>query len=404
LNLDCPGCRSRLKLDPAKLPAGATTAVCPKCRTRILLPGTAPGGTITIQCSHCSARLKVKVTRLKPEVSQSKCPKCAKPVSLPAAPPGEATAAMTRRLDPRDLGLVLGREEAPSGQRPEAAEPQAAAPISVDQSFSESSTDLSRLIDEKIEGLGMDTVPTASAPPAAPPAPPEIAPVHPAASSSEHPIQEPISVEEPSEAAELSVSLPPPSAPDLGAAKPHQPVTDSRPSASGARRISSGSRPARRPVPTFGRTAPKPGGAPVPPLMIGGVIGGAVLGGLTAAAFWWGRIPTVFLPTLPEAIASAVGPNVGFVLLSVVLTAAGVLLGGLAFRPSGTEESAAQGRSRISVFHCFTGAALLGLLGGAVLTVIGGGFQILPALAWAVELALAGLLAGVIARLLAGRS
>ena len=71
---------------------------------------------------------------------------------------------MTRRLDPRDLGLVLGGEESASGQRPAAVEPKAAAPISVDQSLGESSADLSRLIDEKIEGLGTDTVPTASAP------------------------------------------------------------------------------------------------------------------------------------------------------------------------------------------------------------------------------------------------
>ncbi len=413
------------------MPAGATTAVCPKCRTRILLPGTAPGGTITIQCSHCSARLRVKVDRLKPEVSESKCPKCSKPVSLPAAPPGEATAAMTRRLDPRELGLVLGGTEAPSGKRPAAAVPRAAGPISVDQSLGESAADLSRLIDEKVEGLGMDTVPTASAPPAAPPAPPGPALTPPAALSAkppvrepveetlgaapaapppaptpvaEEPVDEPIKVGESSEAAELSVSLPPPSATDAGKAEPARAARDSRPSASDRRRIPSGSRPAPPPVPTFRQPTPRRGGAPVAPLLLGGLIGGAALGGATAAAFWWGGIPETFLPTLPETIASAVGPSVGFVILSVVLTAVGTLLGGLASRPAATEESAARGRARVSVFHCFGGAALLGLLGGAMLTVIGGGFQVLPALAWAVELALAGLLAGILARLLAGRS
>jgi hypothetical protein len=325
---------------------------------------------------------------------------------------------MTRRLDPRDLGLVLGGEKSASGQRPAALEPKAAAPISVDQSLGESSADLSRLIDEKIEGLGTDTVPTASAPPEPAPPPPEPpveepvpveSPSEAAAPAPPPPppapsVEEPIPVGEPSEAAELSVSLPPPSAPDSRPAEPPAPATDPRRSSSGARRISSGSRPAPPLAPTFGQTAPAPGGVPVSPLLIGGVIGGAVLGGLTAAAFWWGRIPEVFLPTLPEAITSTLGPNVGFVLLSVVLAAAGALLGGLAFRPGGTEEIAAGRSARISVFHCFLGAALLGLVGGAALTTIGGGFQILPALAWAVELALAGLLAGVIARLLAGRA
>lgn len=209
---------------------------------------------------------------------------------------------------------------------------------------------------------------------------------------------------EPSEAPELSVSLPPPSAPDQGKVEPPRAARDSRPSASGSRRVSSGSRPAPPPPPTFRQPVPRAGGTPVAPLLLGGLIGGAALGGAAAAASWWGGIPDAFLPTLPEMIASAVGPSVGFVLVSVVLTAVGTLLGGLTSRPAAKEGDAAGKRIRVSVFNCFGGAALLGLLGGAVLTVIGGGFQLLPALAWAVVMALAGLLAGLLARLFAGRS
>ena len=76
MTLDCPGCKSKLKLDPAKLPPGASAAVCPKCRTKILLPGTAGVEDISVQCGRCSTRLKVKVAKLKPTASRSKCPKC----------------------------------------------------------------------------------------------------------------------------------------------------------------------------------------------------------------------------------------------------------------------------------------------------------------------------------------
>jgi len=113
-----------------------------------------------------------------------------------------------------------------------------------------------------------------------------------------------------------------------------------------------------------------------------------------------GWVPAELLPALPEPIASMLGPNLGGVILAAVLTTVGVLLGGTVQPGAGPRGR----RSPVSITGCVLGAALLGLLGGIILTLAGSGaLPLWPALVGAVELGLAGLLAGGVGRLLSGR-
>jgi hypothetical protein len=405
VTLDCPGCQSKLKLDPGKLPAGATTAVCPKCKTRILLPGIPPDGSITVQCARCSARLKVIVARLKPGVSKSKCPKCGQSVDLPAAPPGaaaapppspapssEAAAAMTRRLDPREMGLVLGGgTPTETGGGEEQMDASASAPISVDApvpgSLERSSEDLSKLIDEKVDGLAASTVPRAQAP-AADAGPEGKAAAEPSAPE----IQITRSQTQEPRPDILSRRSPPPS--DTG--------RQVRPGASSSGARSSAARPGKAPSggftsPLLGDASPSaPSSSPFMPLLIGGLVSGSAVGGVGAAL--WSYIPSGFLPVLPETVSAALGARLGAVVVTLLLTVIGALLGGIALPPPG-----ASGGSAISIFRCAVATGMLGLLAGVLLTVLAGGFDPMPTLTWTANLAIAGILTGLIARALSGR-
>ena len=385
MTLDCPGCRSRLKIDPAKLPAGATTAVCPKCKTRILLPKAAAAGELTVQCRSCSARLKVSVAKLKPTVTRSTCPKCGQPVELPAAPPEasrpaverQAAAhrapapqqaphqeAMTRRLDARELGMLLGTGPGREGGGSPAA---SAAPIQLGEPMEQSADDLSQLIDERVDALE-DTGPTRAqasrvAPPASrPPAPPAGRPAAPPSPGAERLQEEAAQREAPSDAAVRR---------------------------SGPGRSSSGS----RPTPEFGSIAAGSGKPPSSAslLMVGGGISGSLVG--AALLFLGSSLPDGLRPSAPEALGQALGAGLATLLLTMVLSALGGLLGSVALPPQG--ESAG-----VSVFRCTVATTLLGLLAGVLFSLLSGPFQIKAVAGWTGALALAGILTGILGSIL----
>jgi len=375
LNLDCPGCKSRLKVDQAKLPPGATTAICPKCRTKILLPGAGQAaGDISIQCPACSSRLRVNVSRLKPGISQSKCPKCGGVISLPAAPASQPApempfSAQTRRLDPREIGGMLAAGGA-----------AAATPIAVEEVSEHSDLDLGKLIEQKLDRLGTgDSGKQAAVARAMNPPPEAAAPV----GMAEPPIRG-------------SVARP---------AAPEMPRRISDPGS----RISPGD-PQRRISDAGAR--PAPGGEPDLPairaasggmshMLFAGAVGGAIVGVLLAVAGPF--FPAMLVPHVPEALASLAGQRASLVLVMAGLSVAAALFAGMA-RPAGSAGSgagAAVEATGVSIFRCAVAAGLMGLLAGVGVSLAAGGFEIVTTLAWTVWSAGAGLITAPIARLFA---
>ncbi len=410
MNLDCPGCRSRLKLDPSKLPPGATAAVCPKCRTKILLPGTASTAEISVQCSRCASRLKVKVARLRQTPSKSKCPKCGNAVDLPAAPsaggsrssatqipgasppakppqpPGVDRSAMTRRLDAREMGMLM------QGQGAQAPDALPSAPISLEDppsgAFESSSSDLGRLIDEKVDALGE----LGEAPP----------PQSPRFGES--------SVED--LAIELSRSGEPmpdasPEHHESGArisagprAVAEAPAPPGAPPAGRRAGSSSGS----RAIPTFSAVAgaaPRAASGPGAfPFVLGGIIGGSLV---AAGLILGGRfLPSGFVPPVPEPISVLTRESLGLLGLLIFLSALSGLFASFALPPAGEGKE-----GRISIFRCAVAAGLVGLLAGVGIALIRGGADLtsmsLPAATWTAALVLSGLLTGLVARVFSGR-
>lgn len=425
MTLDCPGCHSRLKLDPARLPPGASAAVCPKCRTRILLPGTADTAEISVQCAHCSARLKVKVAKLKPTAIKSRCPKCGGQVDLPAAPaspaggraarmpaadaskpsgrpsapvragagsaarrePAAAQAAQaaaesakTRRMDAKEMAMLMsGHASAGS-----AGGPEPPAPISLGEpgaaTRESSATDLSRLIDEKVDALG-DAAPAPPAPRAGEP------------SVEDLPLEMPAVEEPPPEKpapppAIANLPEPPRSEhapPRAKAAAPRKPAVESR-------------------APTFSSVMPaerradrSPG---VLPTLLGGIVGGVIVWG----ALFLGRdyLPEGYAPPVLDVVSRIVGgDNFGLLALLILLAGLSGLLAGLATPPAG------ESGTRISVFRCTVAAGMVGLLAGVGISLIRGGGDLatiaMPTASWTIALVVAGLLTGAVAKIFAPR-
>jgi len=387
LTLDCPGCQSRLKLDPSKLPAGATTAVCPKCKTRVLLPTAAAAGEITVQCASCSARLKVAVAKLRPAPSKSKCPKCGQSVDLPAAPPAGASPrsgappqagasrsqasqspvtqmisrprpqeappqqqeAMTRRLDPREIGMVIGAGAGGTG-----ATSSSAAPIPIGDSTDHSVDDLSQLIDEKVNALE-DTGPSRAQKP-------------PAASA---PAAKPGSPEPAATPAPRSQAAPA--------------ASDATARRSAVAKSSSGARQA----PEFGAIAAGSAKSSSPAKMLGllGAISGALVGG--ALVFLSGSLPEPVRLVPPDAVTQIMGPFLAPLIVVVILSAVGGLLGGVAVPPEGQSAG-------VSLFRCTVASALLGLLAGVVFTLMAGPFEIMAVAGWTGALLVSGILTGIL--------
>jgi len=397
LNLDCPGCRARLKLDPAKLPPGATTAVCPKCKTRILLQGATPAsGDISVSCASCSARLRVNVARLKPAPSQSKCPKCGKPVTLPAASsvaPAAAPAAAsvqslsaaTRRLDPRELGVMLGTIS--TGAVP-GMTAQVSSPIAVEEVLGQSDVDLGKLIDQKVDGLGKD----ASGRQRAVPPPPAFA-----------------NSVDAVESIPLATRQAPSGAPSRdfqGAVPPAGPRETSEPprraSEAGSRQAADlprkGSESGARPAP---RGDVGPAGSRTIPLLAAGVVGGAIVSAILSVA--GGVVPEMLVPRAPDPLISVLGEKLSLVLLMVVLAALASVLSGMARPPAGVDGSESAARTGISVFRSAVAAGLMGLIAGIGISLTRGGFDLVVTLTWTLGMALCGFAAAPVAALLTRR-
>lgn len=405
MNLECPGCHSRLRLDPAKLPPGATTAVCPKCRTKIPIAGAAPAtGDVSVQCGTCGARLKVNMNRLKPGVTQSRCPKCGGSVSLPAAPPAQPASppevnaptalpvsAQTRRLDAREMGLILGARPAGSSEPASSA-----APIALDPPLEQNDVDLGRLIDRSVEGLGStpDQGSLAATSPDARSARPERENVQgkePSGSTPQPGTPPPIPAEGPVHGPELSMS---------GLRE-----RAARSAESGPRlRPESG----QRPVPRFDRAlgaglptaAPRRSGSMR--LLAAGVLSGSIVGGVVALAA--GMLPAEFLPPVPAILQSLGGARLGGLILTVVLAALGAFLGGMASPPApSTDEETAPPAKGASAFRCTVASALLGLIAGIGITISGGGLDVIGTLSWTIALLAAGLLTALFANTITAR-
>lgn len=409
MNLDCPGCKSRLKLDPARLPPGATTAVCPKCRTRILLPGAAPvSSDISVQCPACSARLKVNVSRLKPGVSQSKCPKCGGAVALPAAPvppPSQAppapdsmpVSAKTRRLDPREIGMMLGAGKQVGGEGPSSQ----GVPIAVDEVLEHSDFDLGRLIEQKVEGLGKDASGKQAAVP--PPQAAAIA-VAPGRAESTAPLPPAPPSTDPAKAAS-GAGASPNRSDRSGAGDLPRKTSDSGSRVSAGeppRRVSdSGSRASPRVEPQAAhRELARPIGPA--PLVASGMAGGAIVSGVLALAGSF--FPEFLVPRAPDLLISVLGDKLSLVLITVALAGMAGLLGGKARPPLvSPEEGETAATPGISVFRCAVAAGLMGLLAGVAISLIQGGFDIVVTLQWTLCVAAAGLLAAPILSFLARR-
>ena len=370
MNLECPGCRSRLKVDPSKLPAGATAAVCPRCRTKILLPGSAsPGGEISVQCSHCSARLKVNVARLKPGLSESRCPKCGGTVALPAAPQAAPTrpsgsppaSEMTRRIDPREIGQILG----PTGAGRAAAPSSGAPPLSIEERFDGSDLDLGRLIDSKVEKLGEES---GSREAVKPPAPPPEAP-----------------------------PPPPPPAPSAQSAPARAAQDASRSSASGSR-----PRPASLSAPSFSAVSRRPRSASRE-FLLAGAVGGAAAGA-AMAALGDALMGETLAARVPSWVTSSLGARLGGVLMTIVLSALGTWIAGVVAAPRRSTASQGEGPRAASFARITLVCGIIGLLVGAAswFSTPGGGVN--TVLGWTRDLLLSGLLAAFVARALGARS
>jgi predicted Zn finger-like uncharacterized protein len=453
LILECPGCKSRLKIDPAKLPSGAGAAVCPKCKSRVLLPGTTATEHLTVQCKSCSARLKVNISRLKPIPSKSKCPKCSSAVELPAAPPGARPVAPpppapaaeppeqeahTRQLDARELGMLLnppagGVPGQPGQSAPELSSPSgsSATPIRMDQgsqkagTFEQSAPDLSALIDEKVnalDGTPSEGSPAISQAPATvqPQAP---APMPSASASGDSMMPGASSPEIAVDLGEQTTVPPPdrseglPSASDasspaaipMASPKPAvaRSVSGSRAvagSGSAARRRSQsgprGSSISRSSGPNLGAAIRAGSGkksSPATVLLIGGVVSGSLIG--VAILFLAPMLPPAFRPGMPEAITGALGSALTVVLFTVALSALGGLLGGIALPPAEDERSG----SRISVFRCTVATTMLGILAGVGFALVPGPFDIMQVISWSAAFLLAGVITSLIGMLLGKR-
>ncbi len=426
MNLDCPGCRSRLKLDPSKLPPGATAAVCPKCRTKILLPGTASTAEISVQCSRCASRLKVKVSKLKQTPSKSKCPKCGNIVDLPAAPasagaggaatqilrppagpapgrpgappPGVDRSAMTRRLDAREMGVLM------QGQGAQGGDPAQSAPISLDEppagTFESSTSDLGRLIDEKVEGLGeQGEAPPAPARRIGEPSVEDLDIELPPASGARFARSGAGAAPGPADRAPRSAPAGAPAAPPV---RTDDRLAEQAAAPAGARRPGSGS--GNRAIPTFSAiasAAPAPGSGPGAfPFVLGGIIGGSLV---AAGLILGGRfLPEGFVPPVPEPVAALTRESLGLLALLILLSAISGLLTSFALPPAGEG-----GEKRVSISRCAIAAGLVGLLAGVGISLIRGGSDLatmsLPTATWTAALVLSGLLTGLVARIFSSR-
>jgi len=405
LNLDCPGCKSRLKIDSAKLPPGATTAVCPKCRTKILLPGAAPSSSdISVQCPACSARLKVNVSRLKPGVSQSKCPKCGGAVTLPAAPaarppaPEVPASAQTRRLDPREMGMMLGASGSSATASGSAG---GSAPIAVEEVTEQSDLDLGRLIDQKVNRLGGESQgrPVPQSRPLRDPGP-------------RQETTQPTSAKRLSPDEMPSIPLASPAAGRPSAPGGEAPPPPPRPRESGVRSApgeaarkgsDAGSHPAPKVQGEAASAAPPRESSGAVPMLIGGIVAGAILG--LTLAFAGGFFPAVAIPHVPEALASvAGGEKLPLVIVVIVLSGLAGLFGGRAKPPAlgssiGDSEARTTGGG-VSVFRCIVAAGLMGLIAGIAFSLAEGGFNLVLTLGWTLWMALSGLLTAPLASIL----
>jgi hypothetical protein len=422
LNLECPGCHAHLKLDPAKLPPGAATAVCPKCRAKIPIPGAPAAADVSVQCGSCGARLKVNVARLKAGVSQSKCPKCGGVVALPAAPGAElrpapvpAASAQTRRLDAREMALLLGGG-GPAGAAPAGA-PPAATPIAVEAPQESGDVDLGRLIEEKVESLTPPKVPRFVPPPATPPPRPAAAPAKPAEAPPPRVVGEPPAARPepaPIPLASSQPAHPPPEGPGRAPAGPLSlPGAVEGPELSlsalreraqrsaaekAAARSDSGARPAPRLEQALGVSYTRPRRT-APTYFLAGVIAGAVVGGVLAATE--ALLPEFLRATTPEALAAMAGPRVAFVIAMIALSGGGAFLGGIAAPPERSEPGRA---GSVSVFRVTVASGLVGLLAGIAFSLARGPFDLVGALLWLVLLSAAGLLAAPVASALLRRA
>jgi hypothetical protein len=303
---------------------------------------------------------------------------------------------MTRRLDPREMGILMREQAGAAG----AGDPS--SPIRMDDTGAggpeKSGADLGRLIDEKVDALGATTTP---APPQAPSPKGEPSVI-------DMPIEMPPVEPEPSEAAgpapEIGLDAqhrpPPAPSPQPGAA------ADSAARRSGHRDPRSSS--ASRSAPTFrsaisGRTAERATGSR--PGLFPFVLGGAVGGSLVSAGLILGKdvLPRELLPRVPEAISTLTsGESLALVAIMIILSPIAGVLACLALPPSG-----GNGRAGASLFRSTVAAGLVGLLAGVGVAMITGGSDVasmgLITLSWTLSLIVAGLVTGLVARIFASR-
>jgi hypothetical protein len=341
----------------------------------------------------------VNVSRLKNGVSQSKCPKCGGAVTLPSAPakapaqaaPEAPVSAQTRRLDPREIGSMLGAGDSSRSQP---------LPIAVEEVAERSDPDLGRLIEQKVDGLGDETsgkqkvlaaAPAAAVSASAPrmeplplpsrPAPPSLEPI----ALAREPVQAPERMER------------------SAAGDPSRRISGSgsRSAAGGASRRISEPDTRLAPGPDSGIDAPaSAAGAGPLTILIAGVVGGAIVSGALLLA--GSALPSMLVPRPPGILISVLGDKLSLVIVTIALAGAAGLFGGAARPPAATEGEAAGARG-VSVFRCAVAAGLLGLIAGVLTSLLQGGFDIVVTLVWTVSLALCGLVTAPIASLLSRR-
>jgi hypothetical protein len=288
-------------------------------------------------------------------------------------------SAQTRRLDPKELGVMLAAASptAPAGQ----GAPPASAPIALDHPLEHSDVDLGRLIDERVESLGEDS---GKNPAVAPPGEAPSTPVETAA---------PVDAAAVTAKPELEPSFSAMRARGGSRTKAAASTEDPRPSSA------SGSRPSPRFGESIGsrpaETAPGVAGS----CALAGLASGAITGGVSTLLA--SSVPALWISAAPAAVSSLTGASLARVVLTVLLSGIAGWIGGVAQAPQ-TDARAGAGPS-ISLFRTTAAGFLVGLIAGIAFTLVDGAFDLVPALNWTRDLSVCGLLTAPIARLLSRR-
>ena len=283
-------------------------------------------------------------------------------------------------MDAKEMAMMMSAHAAAGS----AGGTEQAAPISLGEPGAEahesSATDLSRLIDEKVDALG------------------DAAPAHPAPRTGE-PSVEDLPLEMPAhEKAPPERPAPPPAIANL----PEPPKSEHAPprGKAAAPRKPAGEGHA----PTFSSVMPaerpsdrSPG---VLPTLLGGIVGGVIVWG----ALLLGRdlLPEGYAPPVLDVVSRLVGgDNFGLLALMIFLGGLAGLLAGLATPPAGEKGTG------VSIFRCTVAAGMVGLLAGVGISLIRGGSDLatmaMPTASWTIALIVAGLLTGAVAKIFAPR-